>query len=202
MDQSVNEPAASPLRTPPTPEDEAFENLMRRVREGAAEATFELVRRYENDVRRTVRRLLDPRLRSKVDSMDFVQLAWKSFFRVPRHADRLNTPQDFIAYLVKMACNKVRMEHRRSRTLKRNVRREVPLGKECEQAIAPDPEPMDAAIALERLQQLRKDLSPRHRQILDLRLEGNTFVEIGKKLKIDPKTADRFIKRLERETPP
>ena len=43
---------------------------------------------------------------------------------------------------------------------------------------------------------LLKSQSPVHRQIIELRLQGNTFVEIGKKLNIDLHTAHRFISKL------
>jgi RNA polymerase sigma factor (sigma-70 family) len=176
-----------------------FRDLMRRVREGSPEAICELVRKYERHVRRAVRRVLDPKLRSKFDSMDFVQLAWKSFFRLPKHAARLDTSRDFIAYVVKMACNKALMENRHGKTKKHSVRREIPLGEDCEDAVAPGPQPVDTAIALEHLEQLLKSLSPLHRKIIELRLQENTFVEIGKKLNIDLHTAHRFIRKLEKD---
>lgn len=192
---------SNPASTLSAVDENHFRDLMRRVREGSPEAICDLVRRYEGYVRRAVRRVLDPKLRSKFDSMDFVQLAWRSFFRLPKHAARLETSSDFVAYLVTMACNKALMENRRGRTRKRNVRREVPLGKSCEEAVSSDPQPVDAAIAVDRLEQLLKGQSLLHRQIIELRLQGNTYEEIAEKLHIDLHTAHRFIRKLRKKLP-
>jgi RNA polymerase sigma factor (sigma-70 family) len=135
------------------------------------------------------------------DSMDFVQLAWKSFFRMPKHAERIESCRDFVAYVTKMARNKVLMEDRHRRTQKHNLRREVPFDQESGAAVALDPQPVDTAIALERLEKMLKSQTPLHRKIIELRLQGNTFAEIGTKLNIDIHTAHRFISRLGRDTP-
>jgi RNA polymerase sigma factor (sigma-70 family) len=182
-------------------DDNDFGVLMCRVREGSPDAICELIRKYEGYIRRAVRRTMDSKLRSKFDSMDFVQLAWRSFFRAPRHAQRIETCRDFIAYVSTVARNKVLMEGRHRRTRKCDVRREVPLDSENGRAVAREPEPVDAAIALERLEQLLMSQSPLHRKIIELRLQGNTFLEIGTKLNIDLHTAQRFISRLGSETP-
>jgi RNA polymerase sigma factor (sigma-70 family) len=185
----------------PMNEENDFRVLMCRVRGGSPDAICELICKYEGYIRRAVRRAMDPKLRSKFDSMDFVQLAWKSFFRVPRHAHRIETGRDFIAYVAKIARNKVLMEDRHRRTQKHNIRREVPLSMGSEDAVAREPQPMDTAIALERLEHLLKSQTPLHRKIIELRLQGDTFTEIGKKLNIDLHTAQRFISRLGNETP-
>ncbi len=96
-----------------------------------------------------------------------------------------------------IACNKVLTEnHRRLRTQKHNIRREIPLNSDCEQAVGREPSPTDMAIARERWENLLQDQPERYREIIKLRLAGDTFVEIGKKLEIDPQTARRFLKRM------
>lgn len=57
----------------PVEDDDDFFYLIGRVREGSEDAAWQLVERYGGHIRRTVRRALDPRLRSKFDSLDFVQ---------------------------------------------------------------------------------------------------------------------------------
>jgi hypothetical protein len=59
----------------------AIVDLVRRVRTGDAEASAELVRRYEPAIRITVRaRLTDPGLRGLFDSMDICQSVLANFF--------------------------------------------------------------------------------------------------------------------------
>ena len=83
--------------------DDDFCNLMRRLGEGSQEAAWELVDRYGEDIRRTVRRVLCIKLRPKFDSLDFVQLVWNSFFRARANFDRFHRPEELAAYLAAMA---------------------------------------------------------------------------------------------------
>ena len=177
-------------------DDERFRELMRGVRGGSPDAIRDLVREYEGPIRGAVRRALHPKLRSGFDSLDFVQLAWRSFFRARKHAERIETLEDFIRYMGKMACNKVRAEDRRRRARRHDVRREVPLHTAYEEVVAREPEPVDTVIAQERLEQVLKNQSPRRRKIIQMRVQGNTFAEIGTRLNIDLHTAQRFISRL------
>jgi len=176
-----------------------FRELMCRVRQGSTEAVCQLVRKYQRDLLDAVRRALDPRLRSKFDSTEFAQMVWLSFFRSPRHAARLDTSRQFVAYVVEMARHKVLMEARRRKTLKYDVSREVPLHEDCEEAVSREPQPVEAAIAVERWEQILKDLSPRDREVMEMRLQGQTYAAIGTKLKIDPHTAYRLIRRVGRK---
>ena len=58
-----------------------FPSLMQQISMGSEDAAWELVERYGELIRRAVRRVLNKKLRSKFDSLDFVQLVWSSFFR-------------------------------------------------------------------------------------------------------------------------
>src|SRR5262249_7566398 len=51
-----------------------------RIRAGDEEAARELLQRYEAKVRLVVRRQLPKLLRSRFDSLDFLQSVWGSFF--------------------------------------------------------------------------------------------------------------------------
>ena len=57
--------------------DDNFRSLICHVREGSEDAAWDLVEQYGEAIRRAVRRALNERLRSKFDSLDFVQLVWK-----------------------------------------------------------------------------------------------------------------------------
>lgn len=66
----------------PLDDDDDFFLLMRRIREGSEDAAWELFEKYGGYIRRAVRRALNPRLRTQFESQDFVQMVWKSFFRM------------------------------------------------------------------------------------------------------------------------
>jgi RNA polymerase sigma factor (sigma-70 family) len=178
--------------------DDDFCNLMRRVGEGADDAAWELVNRYGEDIRRSVRRVLNLRLRPKFDSLDFVQLVWTSFFRVRDKCDRFERPEELAAYLVAMARNKVGLEtRRRLSTRKYDVRREQPFDQLCSDNTAcQQPAPIDVLIAREQWDQMLKGQPAHCRQIIHLRLQGHTCQEIGKTVHVAERTVRRFLKKL------
>lgn len=179
---------------------EDFQSLMRRVQEGSEEAAWELVEGYGEAVRRAVRRALNVRLRSKFDSLDFVQLVWCSFFRRTERAVRFTRPDELVAFLVKMATNKVRLEiRRRLLTQQYNVNRESRLDDlpEDQKSLADRrASAVELAIARERWERIIAGQPPRYRQIIQLRLQGLSNVEIAHRLHIAHTTVYRFLERL------
>ncbi len=182
-------------------QDDAFCILMRRLREGSEDAAWELVSQYGEPIRRAVRRALNERLRSKFDSLDFVQVVWNSFFRVRNTTDRFDRPEELAAYLVKMARNKVGMEvRRRLMTNKYDLRREQSLDQRQAEGY-PDrsghqPAPVNVAIAREQWDHMVEGQPARYRQIIHLRLQGFTYQAIANELGLDECTVRRFLKRL------
>jgi RNA polymerase sigma factor (sigma-70 family) len=182
---------------------EAFHELMENIKAGSEDAAWELVREYGENIRRAVRRALDGRLRSKFDSMDFVQLVWSSFFHKRRELDHFQQPEKLVAYLAAMARNKVGMEvRRRLMTEKRNVRRECSLDQlqatdNTEMGTAQSV-PIDIAIAREQWDRMLENETPLHRQIIHLRLQGHTYQAIADIVHLDERTVRRFVRKLSR----
>jgi RNA polymerase sigma-70 factor (ECF subfamily) len=182
--------------------DQNFRDLLRRVREGSEDAALELVEQYGDSIRRAVRRVLHQKLRSKFDSLDFVQIVWSSVFRSPGFLDRCTRPEDLAAYLVTMARNKVGMEvRRRMVSEKYNVNRETSLERgmgPCQAQLSDsEPGPMDVAIAREKWRLLLEDQPPSIQRAAQLRLEGRTWRQIAEELHLDETTIRRFFKRLD-----
>lgn len=174
---------------------------MDRVREGSEDAARELVDQYGESIRRAVRRALHERLRSKFDSLDFVQIVWNSLFRGRDKLGRFGRPEELTAYLVTMARNKVGMEvRRRLMTEKHGVKHEESL----EQLQASgnmnipsrQPTPIDEAIAHEQWDRLLEGRPEYYRRIVQLRLQGNTYKEIAGVVGVDERTVRRVLKRL------
>jgi RNA polymerase sigma factor (sigma-70 family) len=184
-----------------TETDDAFRDLLRRVREGSEDAAWDLVNQYGEAIRRAVRRVLNERLRSKFDSLDFVQLVWNSFFRARGNLDQFDRPEKLAAYLVAMARNKVGMEFRRRlMTQKYGVQHERSLeqlqASGCPDLSGRQPTPVDVAIAREQWDRLLRDQPQHYRQIIQLRLQGHTFQSIADTVHVDECTVRRFLKRL------
>ncbi|MCE5268293.1 MAG: sigma-70 family RNA polymerase sigma factor [Planctomycetaceae bacterium] len=180
--------------------DDDFSALMRLVREGSEDAAWQVVEQYGEAVRRAVRRALDSRLRSKFDTVDFVQVVWGSLFRVREKVCRFDRPEELTAYLIAMARNKVGMEvRRRIASQKYDVAHERSLDELHEnghEMTSKEPNPIDVAVAREKWKQLLESQPQRYREIIPLRLQGLTCQGIAERLHVDQRTVRRLLKKL------
>lgn len=183
-----------------TTETRTFRDLLEDVRSGSQDAAWELVETYGPHVHRYVRRVMHRSLRSKFDSLDFVQIMWASLFREPGKLSGFDQPEEFIAYLVTLAKNKVFNELRRRKYTERyDIGREQPYPDDSV-AMADvrqqPPTPSAVAIAKERWVHLVSNQNQTVQSVVTLRLRGNTFEEIADKLQIHERTARKAIAQL------
>jgi RNA polymerase sigma factor (sigma-70 family) len=181
--------------------------LLQRIRDGSQEAAQELCRRYEAHVLRVLRRKLSTKLRAKLDSMDLAQDVWASFFVDARHQFDFERPEDLIAFLAKLAQNKlVDTLRQRCRTQKYNINREHPLegsaAGEAGNVADRRPTPSQVAIAQEKWEQLLHGQPPRSQRILLLLREGHTHQEVARQVGVNEKTVRRLLRKLAPEAMP
>jgi RNA polymerase sigma factor (sigma-70 family) len=188
--------------------DDEFEKLMEEVAAGSEQAIWMLAENFTPEIVRTVRLSLSPRLRSKFDPQDIAQSLWASLLLKRTELLRLRTPEQLIAYLARVAKNKVIDKARYFKSQKCDVLRERRLdesvnsrGNSSEKRVptplySRDPTPSKHASFRERLDITMSQATERDRQILSLRLKGCTFDSIGQQLQIDEKTARRAIHAL------
>lgn len=178
-------------------------DLIRRVREGDEEAASQLVRGYEAEIRREVRaRLRDPRLRQVLDSIDVCQSVLAEFFvRVALGQFAPQSPRELISLLVVMARNKVVDVSRRHLAARRDVRAKLPLDEAALDA-SRDPSPAEQVSANELVKAARGLLDDRERKIVELRVAGNSWLEIaaamGGSVDAARKTMSRAMDRVSR----
>jgi RNA polymerase sigma-70 factor (ECF subfamily) len=182
-----------------------FTALMERVRAGDQEAARELYERYNEHVQRIVRWRLEERLRRQYDSMDLTQSVWASFFDVPAQQYTFGTPEELVAFLSRLAYNKVIDTRRKQLGTTRRGAEEHSLDEEpAEEELPPlghtvpasTPTPSQYVMADERWQGLLRNLPPGHRRILELLREGHSQAEIADRLAVDRKAVQRLIDRL------
>jgi RNA polymerase sigma factor (sigma-70 family) len=185
----------------------SFQALLARVAEGSREAVNQLVDLYGGHILRRVRQRLPDRLRSKFDSLDFVQDVWASFFaEVPPH-DAFATPEHLISFLTAVAQHKVvGAVQKRLLTQKHDVNRETPLdgeGGALERLglTATGPTASQVAVERELWEGLLKGLRPADRLILQLLKEGKTHAEVAAALRISEKTVQRTVNRAWQKLP-
>ena len=177
--------------------------LMRRVRLGDERAATELFDRYVERLQAVVRRRLSGRLRRRCDPDDVVQSAYRSFFHHVRDGRfELRECGDLWRLLAAIAVNKVRGQAKRHRAAKRSIDAEQShaapdslLGLPLE-AVANDPSPVEANVLVEQLQAALSGLSTDYRQIIELRLQGRTTLEIAQTTGCSERTVHRARERF------
>ena len=179
-----------------------FKELMERVREGSQDAANQLVDCFGPSIIRAVRRKLNDKIRTQHDSIDFSQAVWGSFFRKSKTLPPFEQPGQLIAYLGQISSNKVVDENRkRLRTTRFNVTNECPIPtnnlNEDHRNPGKNPTPSACASANEALDQITENEPPKVREVIQMKAEGRTNIEIAAKLNCDEKTIRRILRRLE-----
>jgi RNA polymerase sigma factor (sigma-70 family) len=164
-------------------DDNAFAEMMARVRRGDARAAEELFRQFEAQVRLEVQlRLRDPRLRRVVGDSDLCQSVWLGFFVRARLGEYdVADPNDLMRLLAGIARNKVAAHARRHSAGRRDFRRSEGLGA-AEKVAARDGSPSSVVAAEELVREVRARLSEEERTIADLRVAGRKWTEIAEEL--------------------
>ncbi|MGO9299706.1 MAG: RNA polymerase sigma factor [Acidimicrobiales bacterium] len=173
--------------------------LLARIKNGDEEAARELLNRYESKVRLVVRRQLPRLLRSRFDSIDFLQSVWGSFFhRIQTESNDLNEEENLIAFLAWAARNKVIDEYRRAATQKQNIHREESIENRAdrETTLASGDTPSELAQAHETFDRLSRLLPEDRRVILELKAAGYSCGEIGDRLGLSERTVQRVLEEL------
>ena len=178
--------------------------LIGRIRVGDEAAARELLAGYEAQVRLVVRRQLPRLLRSRFDSLDFLQSVWGSFFRQIQHTpETFDQPQVLVAFLARVARNKVIDEYRRASSRKADIGLEEPLwaaGADPMELISGEDSPSEIIQARETLRRLQDLLPDDRRVVVDLRLQGLSTREIGEQLALSERTVRRVLEDLRRRS--
>ena len=183
-----------------TETETAFASLMERVLAGSPEAAQQFHQEYGPHILRAVRKRLHPKLRSKFDSLDFVQDVWASFFRSAPANYSFEKPEALVAFLTVMARNKVTEVFRsRLRGQKYNQDRHDPRNETPDHSMDQYPgvdktaseilmgqEAWDIFLAKQPLV---------YRRILILFREGRPLDHIAKDMGLSHKTIQRALNR-------
>ena len=181
------------------PVDEEFAALLRRARSGEPDAATELVRRYEPELRRYVRvRLTDPRLRRFVDSVDICQSILGRFF-VGFFAGKyeLQSPEQFLALLLRMARNEVCGQIRKQRARRRGGRDAQASALHSVEALADSKmSPSEQASNAEWVEKVLQDLSSHERFLAERRMAGFGWAELAAELQTNAEVLRKRFTRV------
>lgn len=186
-------------------EDDAFRDLIRRVRAGEEAAAVELVQQYEPEIRRAVRiRLTDPKLHRVFDSMDICQSVLANFFvRAAAGQFELDQPGQLLKLLVKMARHKLVDQARKQQTERRGGKRSSSGSLLIEDIAGAVDTPSQIVSEKELIEAMRTNLADDERYLADQRALGRDWSEIAKEVGSTPeslrKKLARAIERVSRQ---
>lgn len=180
--------------------ESGFQNLMAQIAAGSELAVERLLSLYGDHLCRAVRRRLNRALRPKFDTSDFVQAVWASFFCNRGEIARFDHSAQFVAYLTRVAKNKVIDECRhRLQTQKADVSRERSIFEDASEALpvpGREPRPSQVAIMREQWERMVGGVPSHYRQIVEMRAVGQSQEEIAGRLGVSEKTVSRVLNRL------
>ena len=142
-------------------------------------------------------------LQAKVDPEDVVQSAFRSFFRRIDRPYEFHGWDDLWALLAQITLRKCGRRYQFFRAARRNVGRELAAAPDEDsdpwQALAREPDPSEAAMLAETVEEVLRTLNERDRQILVLSLQGNTVAEISEAIPCTERTVYRTLKFIRSE---
>jgi RNA polymerase sigma-70 factor (ECF subfamily) len=178
---------------------ESLELLLRELCSGDPHAAERIFLTYEPYLRKVVRRQLRPPLQAKFDSADVVQSIWADLltgFRDRRWA--FEDVAQLRAFLLKATRNRFLDRVRQAHLA---VEREQPLHLTTADHLpaAQQPRPSEYAQADDIWAKMLALCPPEHHEVLQLRRQGLTRVEIAARTGLHEGSVRRILRRLARE---
>jgi RNA polymerase sigma-70 factor (ECF subfamily) len=177
------------------------QSLLQLWRAGDQKAAREIVDRYIDRLLDLARRRLSQRLARRVDPEDIVQSVFRTFFDRARAGQfHVEDPDDLCKLLMRITLHKTLRQAAFHRAAKRDLNQEAVSGSDeqdhLREVLDREPTPEAASILMDELDQMLNQLRPEDGQIIDLRLQGYTNVEIAEKLRISDRKIRRLLDRL------
>lgn len=186
--------------------DDRSAQLMARWQDGDQQAAEEIYQRFVDRLVALASSRLRGKLQRRVAPEDVVQSVYRSFFRVAMQ-DRYHCEQsgDLWRLLSTITINKIRHQVEFHGAQKRSLGREDSirpgdsLAGLPPESLAREPTPEEAAALVEDLEAVMQTLEPVHRQILQLRLQGNSVEEVADEVKRSHRTIRRVLEKVRSE---
>ena len=177
---------------------DSFPTLMRKLTAGDADSAAFVFEQYAGRLIGLARKHLEDRVRSKVDSDDIAQSAFRTFFRRAREGQFDLANEDALwALLAEIAVRKCGKWNRHFRTRKRSAARELPPARERDEPpAASEPGPDEVVALADLVDNLLRGLGQRERTVCELRLQGYQPGEIAAKASCAQATVFRDLKRI------
>ncbi len=167
-----------------------FDLLLSAARSGDAEAIELLVAQYEPELRIVARLRLGTALRPHLDSIDLVQSVHRSLL-IGLRADRfdISSPERLLALALTIVRRKVAKHWRHLKRQQRLSGVDDESGDLVDTLLAlksSDPTVSASAELRDHLQRLMLELDPVEKQLIAMRIDGFSTIEVARTLDLDP----------------
>jgi len=170
-------------------------SLVKRIQSGQTEAATGLYRRYARRIQALASKQIGSALGSRVEPEEIVQSVFRTFFRrlTEGHYD-VPAGEELWGLFLVISLNKVREAARFHGQECRDVHRTQPLGeRQIAAAAGPDE---DLKMLEEVVEGLLAALPESHREVISMRIRGNTVAEIAKETGVSRRTTERVLQRF------
>ena len=183
----------------------SFLDLVNDLIVGDDSAAEKIVQEFTPALVAVARREIGAKLGRRVDADDIVQSAYRSFFVRMRNGEYdLGNGAGLWKLLLTITLNKARQQGRFHRAQKRDVGRDQSTAGSASGISIEDlahnnsPSPADAAIFIEEVTAFLSSLRPEDRQIVELRLQGLSSLDIAKETNRADRTVRRVLERVKK----
>lgn len=179
-----------------------WQELIDGLRTGDGEAGRAFWNQYGPALERIAGDYLAGAVRRRVGPEDVVQSVCRTFLRRAREGEfRLEDAEDLWRLLCAITLTKVREQVRYQQRKKRSTAQEQDIAADDDargvaEPAAPGPTPAEAAEFADLFEQLLASLDEEERQIVDLKLQEHTHLEIARQLKSSERTVRRILHRV------
>lgn len=150
-------------------------------------------------VKKVIRRRMHASMKPRFDSVDFMQMAWASFFRFANDLDKFTDSVHLENYVTSVARNKVGEAFRKNHIYqKHNVRRELTMDDVNVDDLEVDLTDSPSAITQMKEFWLRLNdiCNSRETEIINRRIAGCTNQEIADELGLHERTIRKILARI------
>lgn len=170
---------------------------IRGFRENDDSAVADFWARYEERLRRLAERNLSDRMKRRIDADDVVQSAFRTFLRRAGQDEfELRDRQNLLSLLTTITLNKIRQKVRHFAAQKRGGDSDRYF--ETMADLSSDQPTPDELAALQEIEDLLKGFDVEQQQVVDLKLQNHTNLEIARRMQCSERTVRRMIKRVEK----
>src|SRR5262249_37515182 len=152
----------------------------------AAQKVFD---QYVDKMVAMARKRISQRLASRIDAEDVVQSVFRTFFHRTKEGQfEVHDPEDICKTLARITMHKVFREVAHHQAAKRDAARELGSGDDSQDLVvnlvSREPSPEDTTALIDQMEHFLGTLKPQEREILELRMQGFSTVDIAKRLGI------------------